>query len=142
MLLISLLMLTQVHLCEGSCLLPNGQACIVCPELDETSCNDLGDHTSSLGAIHGDCHDCCVFAACDNNSSNSPVAASGWIAPEIVICFPPKVKISFPCKVLGGAKRIHVASAPITGPPIQRSSRAPPSTTNLLSSRWTQFVNA
>lgn len=134
LLLIFLLMLGQVHLCEGSYQLPNGQACFACPELDRKSCGDLKDRAPSFQALHGDCHDCCVLSACDDNSSKSPVLASGWVAFDIVACLPPNLEIAIPCGVLVGLKPIHIASAPITGPPSQKSSRAPPFAMNLLPS--------
>ena len=142
LLLISLLMLGQVHLCEGSYQLPNGQTCFACPELDEKSCGDLKDRTPSLQALHGDCHDCCVLAACEDKSPESPTLAPGWAALDIVACLPPKLEILIPCGVLVGPKPIHIASAPITGPPSQKSSRAPPFSDEPVAVRWTQFVIA
>lgn len=142
LLFISLLMLGQVHLCDRSYRLPNGQPCFACPELDKNSCGDLKDRTPSLQALHGDCHDCCVLTACEDKSPEPPVLASGWVALDIVACLPPKLEIAIPCGVLVGPKPIHIASAPITGPPSQKSSRAPPFSDEPVAVRWTQLVIA
>lgn len=142
LLLITLLLLGQFHLCEASYQLPNGQTCFACPKLDDKSCGDLKDRTPGLQARHGDCHDCCVLRACEDKSHESPTLAPGWAAFDLVACFPPKLQILIPCGPLCGSMPMHIASAPITGPPSQKSSRAPPLAMNLLPSRWTQFVIA
>lgn len=142
LLLISLLMLGQVHLCEGSYQLPNGLTCSVCPELEDNFSGEPRGHTPGLQAFHGDCHDCCVLSACDDKSPKSPALVFGWSSLDIVACLPPKLEIAIPCEVLVGPKPIHIASAPIKGPPSQKSSRAPPLSDEPVAVRWTQFVIA
>ena len=131
-----MLFAAQVHLCEPSFRLPNGQTCLTCPTLSDIPAKA----ESGLTAQHGDCHDCCVEVTCSEHDHGSAAIGSGWVAFEVVALLPTQIDISTdavddfrPCFV-------HVASAPNNGPPNSTRSRAPPCFAESLTSAGRSFA--
>ena len=122
--LISLLVLGQVHLCQASYTLPDGQVCLTCPTLTDTSFAS-NKHEAAIEAPHGDCHDCCSVKDCDGGGHAQKAKP---LAPiSIDICLPAEpVALALPSIEIEFQEIPHVESAPTHGPPVLSVSRGPP----------------
>lgn len=140
-LLICVLAIGQVHLCRPTYELPTGQVCITCPELVAEARVAAEGQGPSIGERDGDCLDCCVLAACENDSGDSPVLLAGSYHFEIPACIPPRLEIPDISSLTFWNIVIHVETAPSLGPPSQTSSRAPPHAANSLPSAGRRFMN-
>ncbi|MCE9557433.1 MAG: hypothetical protein K8R88_00635 [Armatimonadetes bacterium] len=122
-LLISVLLLGQVHLCRSDWQLPDGQSCAVCPTLlDDPAHSNASFQTPEQDK---DCHDCCEIAQCDSHSSTPGVS------PSVLPHFAPAIlTIAVLVLVLPEPEESSVAvyseSCPATGPPPSTPARAPP----------------
>lgn len=125
LLLISVLMLGQIHLCQESYQLPNGQTCLTCPELVDPV-QEVSTNSDGLAAAHGDCHDCCEVRPCSDQEKPSLESVQAGSTFEFVACLPLHFEFTVPTVSVKDAIAIHVDSAPTTGPPGTKSSRAPP----------------
>jgi hypothetical protein len=128
LLLLSVLMPGQFHLCEASYRLPSGKVCAVCPQLVE-------DETHDIAASHGDCHDCCTIQRCDDSASRN---LSSFTAFDLLLPVRVNLEVARLPEVTCVAN--FVESAPATGPPGSQSSRAPPQVMSDLSSAGRDHV--
>ncbi|MBW7929607.1 MAG: hypothetical protein H3C58_16265 [Fimbriimonadaceae bacterium] len=117
-----LLVRVNLHLCAPRYELPGGATCIVCPTLDD----EATDHGAEIGESHGDCHDCCVIAACHQSNPDSPATAlHSW---EHVVAAPVGGSVPVLVDTNGrGASPVHLKGCPPTGPPRSGRPRSPPS---------------
>lgn len=125
--LVLLLFVGHLHLCSGAYYLPDGSRCETCPNLaDDGSCRDSG--APGLGERHGDCHDCCVFAACD--SGHGFEAWSGRVIDrqgELSAVLPPGLAMPERARPAANRERLGAdASAPGFAPPRTTPARGPP----------------
>ena len=115
-------LLAQVHICPPIYITEQGTHCSACAVISEPD-----DCAQIIADPHGDCHDCCSIKSCDDGMTKQLLMLSSvnpWnfpfalpthslqvIGPELSS---PQGQIEFD------------PSAPSTGPPRNRSSRAPP----------------
>jgi len=139
-LLISVLVAGQIHLCQATYTLPDGRQCFECLTLDHNSLSESSLADQALTAQHGDCHDCCELQSCDDlgKSIQRATVASSF---EFVATLNPLSDLRLAQPGTMTLISIHVESAPSTGPPSKKSSRAPPSFTNPFPSAGRRIVN-
>ena len=142
LLLISVLMLGQVHLCAESYQLANGQTCLTCLDLNDHPNLTANDQPSLAATGHGDCHDCCKVRPCseDGKSTLDSIAPYSGIQPAA--CLPSKFRLELPPVSEPDPISVHVVSAPTNGPPGSTSSRAPPKFRIHLSSAGRTILTA
>lgn len=123
--LILTFLLGQSHLCPSEYVLPSGQSCRVCPNLDHAPKLKGASSQDALQARHGDCHDCCTVKACDKDPQ--PVKADSKRATTFTAILPPTF-VLIPIVIariraeLPTAVELYLPH----GPPTGRGSRAPP----------------
>jgi hypothetical protein len=120
-LLVGILLLGQVHLCSTTYVTSAGKACVACDQIRVTD-----DCAKSIAQSHGDCHDCCTIQSCEDGNQlvAKVVLASSF---QIVAILPPSVEV-ISYRILS-SQVISVPydpGVPTTGPPLNKSSRAPP----------------
>lgn len=130
MLLIWVLFFGQVHLCQASYQLPDGQKCAVCPQLIDTKSPQQRFDTDFVSDSHGDCHDCCELDSCDDHDQAEQ--SKSQPAFEFIDVPIPLKHIQFQRLQITAVRPVYVPSAPATGPPSPHSSRAPPESTHRI----------
>ena len=129
--LISLMILLgQVHACQTTYVLPNGEDCSKCSSLKD-NCRQTSVALLK-SALHGDCHDCCKIKPCDSKGKStqpavtmSPVHLDIDLPVALRQPVPQGLQIVFQIPVFNDG-------CPATGPPATRSSRAPPISVSCL----------
>ena len=121
----------QFHFCRPAFLLPNGKECITCDALEHE--DGHGNTPIIQAAEHGDCHDCCTVKECGEKRGDVAVVTS-----FSHFSFDIDLPVAFRQPVLPVCEQVSVLLAfsencPSTGPPIARSSRAPPISDSRLS---------
>ncbi len=127
-LLSALLLLVQLHWCEGLFRTESGEAC---PESLALHTVEHSDHDSALHGPQEDCHKSCQAAFCSDHPSTDFSASVSQLQPDIDLIAPdapePLVHLANEARV----KRLfHLVGSPPTGPPCWVNPRGPP--TSLL----------
>ena len=119
-LMILCLVASLIHFCPPEYITQSGAECSVCA---------IQQHDESLSAEaapHGDCHDCCSIKSCDDKAP-SVAKSNSSLQFEFNILIPlSQVEIALPIVEDGNLHQEFNPATPATGPPLERSSRAPP----------------
>jgi hypothetical protein len=128
-LLSALLLLVQLHWCEGLFRTETGEAC---PESLALHTLEHSDHDSALHSSDEDCHKSCQAALCTDHPSTDFSASVSQLQPDIDL-LAPTVQEALPHSVQKARVKqlFHLFGSPPTGPPRWVNSRGPP--TSLLS---------
>lgn len=116
-----LLACVNLHLCAPRYELPGGATCVVCPTLDDGPT----DLVAEIGERHGDCHDCCVIAACHDSEPETAVTATTSWEPVFAL-HGANARLELDEVVRAGRPSVHLGGCPPTGPPRSGRPRSPP----------------
>lgn len=128
-LLSAVLLLAQLHWCEGLFRTESGEAC---PESLALHTAEHSDHDSALHGPQEDCHKSCQAALCTDHPSTDFSASVSQLQPDIDLFAPTAQESLLHSIQRARVKRLfHLVGSPPTGPPRGLNSRGPP--TSLLS---------
>ena len=118
---VCIFLFSQLHICVSNYVTNMGVSCEKCVQIEPNN-----DCDATLASSHGDCHDCCSLRSCEDGNQAVAKVVSGS-SFELVVVLPAQVEVVIYQTFLGAAPAVPFdPSAPTTGPPLSRSSRAPP----------------
>jgi hypothetical protein len=123
-LLSAVLLLAQLHWCEGIFRTETGDAC---PESLALHTAEHSDYGSELHAPDEDCHKGCQAALCSNHPATDYASSVSNLQPDsdFVLAFGPEAVLA--PSIAARAKRLfHLFGSPPHGPPKSVQSRGPP----------------
>lgn len=126
MLLILVILTGQIGVCSSVYVMPNGKECPTC---SNKSCNPevatICETGHQFAVMHRDCRECCKLTT--RGSSDRHEATAMTAGPSMDIALTDDVQLFCLRAMPRGAVVIaRIIGNPPTGPPSQRSSRAPP----------------
>lgn len=117
----------HVSPCQAECRCIDGKRCapcatLVCSIQDSLLCQEA----DVLAFEHGDCHDCCFVAHCDEGTKHQPlIGGSSHSLPFATISDPPVLSADRTLPSVAERFAFLLGAQP-TGPPGSGSPRAPP----------------
>ena len=118
---ICVFLFSQLHICVSNYVTDTGVTCVKCVQIEPGL-----DCDTNLANSHGDCHDCCSLQACEDDNQHTAKIVS-YSSVELVAVLPAQFDIASYQAVSEQSVLVPFdPSAPTTGPPLNKSSRAPP----------------